>query len=216
MDLQDLTGTQHRLELPGYHMPTAKVQLLSLQVLPVTHGGTFTQSAKNVIITYGDGTSLSVAYSPRSNLLYHTHTSTTATSKANRTRPYTSLVDNTNSNLTAAQKELLHWHQQLSHASITWVQTLMGTKCHSFPATLNAEPIIMSKYKQGLTCDLSTLKCQACLFAKAHKQPHNPTLPGPKLTLTPSFDTPPRTLRDNHQSPGNCISTNHYISSTHG
>ncbi len=37
------------------------------------------------------------------------------------------LVDN-NTNLSASQKELLLWHQHLSHASIRWVQSLMQKK----------------------------------------------------------------------------------------
>ena len=207
-------------------MPTAKVRLLSPQVLLATHRGTSTQSATRVDITLGDGTSLSATYCPCSNLPYFSYTGTTATSKPfwpstfdyseHSTSAYTSLLDNTNHNLTAAQKDVLHWHQRLSHASIPWVQTLMHPKRNHFPTITATNPVITSKYKQGPTCNLSNLKCQACLFAKAHKRPHNPTTPGIKQTLSTSPDPSPRTLTANHHSPGDCISTDHYISSIHG
>lgn len=72
--LQDSSGTQHTLTLPGYHMPTAKVRLLSPQILLAAHGGTSTQMANRVTITLGDGTLMTANYCPRSNLPYLAYT----------------------------------------------------------------------------------------------------------------------------------------------
>ena len=168
-------------------MPTAKVRLLSPQILLAAHGGTSTQTAHNVTITLGNGTAMLATYCPRSNLPYLAYTGhptsttnfwpsmfeyTTTTRSA-----YSTLLNDSNSNLTMVQKDVLGWHHHLSHASISWVQTLMCEKQQPTHTTssntdnIHAIPRIPSKYPQGPTCDITSLKCQSCLFGKAHRRP---------------------------------------------
>ncbi len=76
-----------------------------------------------------------------------------------------------NTNLSSSQKELLLWHQRLSHASILWVQMLMRDKsfllCNNDRTTaLHKFPFIKSK-SCAPTCNTMSLKCEACLCAKA-------------------------------------------------
>jgi hypothetical protein len=171
-------------------MPTTKVRLLSMELLLSTHGGTSIQLTDTIHITLGNGTDLTATYCPWSNLPYLLHNDNLANNTPflpaafnyTTTNPtaYFALMDCMNTNITTAQKDVLGWHQHLSHTSISWIQTLMHTKkeprCMTAktPVTSHSKPFLPSKYPQSPTCDMTSLKCQACLFAKAHRQPHNP------------------------------------------
>ncbi len=123
-----------------------------------------------------------------------------------------SVLHPTNSNLSSSQKEVLLWHQRLSHASINWIQRLMRDRkwlpnTGNLEAALHLGPFIFTK-SRAPTCDVLNMKCVACLFAKASARssanmaPH----PSPK-TLT---------LKANHLAPGDCVSADHYFSPVHG
>jgi transposase InsO family protein len=64
-------------------------------------------------------------------------------------------------------------------------------------------PILPSKYPQGPTCDISTLNVR-------------PISSGKPINDHPAHAFPPNSLKTNHLPPGDCVSTDHYISSTHG
>jgi hypothetical protein len=111
-------------------MPTAEVWLLSPQVLLQTVGGHTLQTTNGVDISFDNGIKVSAAYCQQSNLsvipLMHQEETSCFWSSAfsfnmmnideiNRIRPTLSQI---NINLSSSQKELLLWHQQLSHASI--------------------------------------------------------------------------------------------------
>ncbi len=80
-----------------------------------------------------------------------------------------SILSSAKQNLSSSQKELLLWHQRLSHANLTWIQTLMyDQKWLDDPTTassLHPGPF-MSSSSQAPTCDIWGLKCSACLCAK--------------------------------------------------
>ncbi len=74
-------------------------------------------------------------------------------------------------------------------------------------ASLNLEPFITAK-SQAPVCDTLTMKCAACLCAKAHiRSPEN---------LNPHCSNVCMLLKRGHVHPGDCISTDHYISSVPG
>ncbi len=76
-----------------------------------------------------------------------------------------------------------------------------------FDAALHLGPFIVTK-SHAPTCDISNMKCVACLFAKASTQspPNMAPRPSPK----------PHTLKSNHLTPGDCVSADHYLSSVPG
>jgi hypothetical protein len=121
-----------------------------------------------------------------------------------------SLLHQANTNLSASQKELLLWHQCLSHASVKWVQKLMCNR-KWLPGTadnkmaLHSGPFIPTKKgSHTQLCDTSILKCTACLYAKAStRSPEN---------LPPKRSFKKQVLKQDHLKPGNCISANHYFS----
>jgi hypothetical protein len=74
-------------------------------------------------------------------------------------------------------------------------------------AALHLGPFIVTK-SCAPTCDVSNMKCAACLFAKASTQspPNMAPRPLPK----------PPTFKSNHLIPGNCVSADHYFSPVTG
>ena len=68
--VRDRTGKIVNLDLPGYHIPTAEVRLLSPQVLLSTCGkdAKSIQTTADLILCVGNGVELQAQYCPRSNL----------------------------------------------------------------------------------------------------------------------------------------------------
>jgi hypothetical protein len=68
---------------------------------------------------------------------------------------------------------------------------------------LHSGPFIPTK-SHAQVCNTSTLKCAACLFAKASAK-----LP---VNLAPRASTKNHILKQDHLQPGDCISADHYFS----
>jgi hypothetical protein len=223
--LQDEDGDTTYIELVGYHIPNAKVRLLSLQVLLKTIGGHALQNDKEIAIILGNGLTFCAKHCPTSNLPLiplalqaHSKTCFWTTAfgfMADRFCEINSIktvLHQSNSNLSASQKELLLWHQWLSHALINWIQTLIQDRLW-LPDTdkgshaLHSDLFLPTKSCMP-TCDTSKLKCAACLYAKASTcTPNNqPACPSPKTCI----------LKENHLMPGNCILADHYFFSVQG
>lgn len=219
-DLQDANGYTVTVEAYGYHIPAAKVRLLSPQVLIKKDGGQATISAGGIHINLATNITLFGRYCPRSNLplIPMAHTKKHRFSfwneafglTLNNSRELSNVLGEDNSNLSASQKEVLLWHQRLSHASIRWVQMLMRKRDWLKSVggeSLHNGPFITTR-SSAPTCDISPLKCGACLCAKAtvkrpqHMPPH------------PSMERGFLKAGDVHL--GSCISADHYFSPVQG
>ena len=137
---RDADGAPVNVERLGYHMPTAEVRLLSPQVLLQTVGGYTHQTADRLDISLDNWVNVSATYCQQSNLpvipLLHRQEMSCFWSRAfgysmanfdeiNKIRP---TLSQANTNLSSSQKEVLLWHQRLSHASTLWVQMLMRVR----------------------------------------------------------------------------------------
>jgi hypothetical protein len=123
-----------------------------------------------------------------------------------------SVLHQTNSNLSSSQKEVLLWHQCLSHASTNWMQTLMRDRKWLLDtihvnAGLHSGPFIVMK-SCAPHCVVSHIKCAMCLFAKAS------TWSPP--TMAPRLSSNNLMLKPNHLAPGDCVSADHYFSPVQG
>jgi hypothetical protein len=124
-DLQDENGYTVTVEAYGYHIPTAKVRLLSPHVLVKKDGGQATILARGIHIRLATNVTLFGRYCTHSNLplIPMAHTKTHRFSFwneafgliMNNSRELKNILDKDNTNLSASQKEVLLWHQQLSH-----------------------------------------------------------------------------------------------------
>jgi hypothetical protein len=121
------------------------------------------------------------------------------------------ILKDENTNLSISQKEMLLWHQRLSHASIGWVQLLMREKQwlkgEEGDSSLHSGPFIVAKHKAP-TCDVTRMKCAACLCTKATiKTPEN---------MNPRASQKKYILKTDNLKPGNCICADHYFSPVSG
>jgi hypothetical protein len=120
------------------------------------------------------------------------------------------ILGDNNINLSASQKELLLWHQRLSHASIGWVQSLPRKKqwlTSEGNKSMHSGPFIVTK-NNAPTCDVSRLKCAACFCTKATIK---------TLTSTNLRQSIKRgLLKTDDLTPGACILADHYFSLVHG
>ena len=151
-----------------------------------------------------------------------------------------------NKNLSASQKEFLRWHERLSHASFNRIIMLMRPikwlKTEYEGTALHHGPFIPCKNKVVSLPDLRKLRCVACLEAKAHIRSPGPRRSGTtvrqaaidlarnqRLLTEAEFaqllrdfterlegKAPPMVLKRGDLSPGDCISMDHYSSSTVG
>ncbi len=102
-------------------------------------------------------------------------------------------------------------HQQLSHASVSWVQTMLRDKrwlpgTDSGDIALHSRSFITTK-SCAHTCDASKLNCVVCLYANASTR--SPTNQAPR-SLSKNH-----ALKENHLKPCDCMS-NHYFSPIQG
>ena len=220
--MQDANGHPVDIELLGYHIPSADVRLLSPQVLFDTFGGQGIMTGSGIDFVLSDGNRFSANLCPRSNLPLIPLALHPSRNFWNEAFGYTlpnvqaiqgvkSLLSQYNTNLSSPQKELLLWHQRLSHASLDWIQMLMRDRKYlsatNADSSLHSGPFIKTKSRAPV-CDASKLKCSACLCAKA--------------TVCLPSDQSPRPsqkkliLKTNHLLPGDCVSADHYFSPIQG
>jgi hypothetical protein len=111
------------------------------------------------------------------------------------------VVDEANSNLTPAQKELLYWHQRLGHADPQRIQMML-----SQPANADNLQILRPTCQKASSC--VTPLCAACQLAKQGR-----TTPGSwNTTLHPDQHH----LSKDKLLPGSMVSIDQYMSATHG
>ena len=79
---------------------------------------------------------------------------------------FLSVIDDSNNNLTAAQKELLVWYSNLAHSHFDWNQSLMRKKTSS----ISMDPIIKTSKAGASSCDTSGIMCLFCKMAKARRK----------------------------------------------
>ncbi len=206
------------VELLGYHIPKVEVYLLSPQVLLRTIGGQALQTTTNIEVSLDNGIKLCAIFCPRSNLpILPLTTKIQGKNKFwDNAFGYTlsnvsdtpSIISQVNTNLSSSQKELLLWHQPLLHALLSWIQISMQDRKwlkdnSNNEVSLHSGLFITAKSRAPI-CDTSTIKCVACLCAKAHIRSLE--------NLNPCSSNVSMSLKRGHVQPGHCIPADHYIS----
>lgn len=132
---------------------------------------------------------------------------------ANAKQVFLNVTDPGNTNLSPSEKELLLWHQHLSHYNLPKVQLMCKKRQWVRVAAELADGLITDAIlpcKHDATSRVTTkqIKCASCCMGKqthrSHKTPH-PTIPNEEMRL-----------KATHTSPGNCISCDHYVSPLRG
>jgi hypothetical protein len=107
-----------------------------------------------------------------------------------------SVLDETNQNISAAQKELQLWHWRLCHAGLNWIQGMMQERKNAFGEP-HSPPILSTSIKTTRRCEKP--KCCACSLSKQHRRGSS----SQTVHLNPRRSK----IKDHDLLPGQCIST---------
>ena len=221
----DTNGNTKIIELPGLHLPAAGIRLLSPQVLKHRHniGGSIEDDG---IHLHGANTTMIAKYNPvshlselelvdmpRKNSVWNDAFQDVSTAQDDPTT-FLSVVHPDNHNLSPSEKELLLWHQRLSHTSISKVQLMCKKRqwvqvTPSAEDTLDTDPILPTKHSATERVKSANIKCASCCMGKQGCRPTT-------STARPSSTDDVMKLKANHLIPGECVSVDHYMSPVRG
>ena len=211
--VRDVFGATRTIKTQAYYVPDATVRLFSPQTyFREQQKGYLRLDHSSTTLQLSDGSRLQFPYNTNNNLPlmlpaepHHiglTFDDASTLGDGHSVHNYMSVADETNQNLTSAQKELLLWHWKLGHANFQWVQTL----CRD-PATTRRRFALATKHPKVSSCALPT--CAACMLGKqTRRQPGTNTgalVKGKEMML-----------RREHLQPGDCVSLDQYESSIPG
>ena len=220
----DKYGREYEIQIKGYHIPQASVRLLSPQCIIQTFKGSYGgQTSRQYVLRLADGTILEAPYTGQANLPLlrlsnesmptcfwakcFSFTNTTADEWSDN------VLAEANLNLSSAQKELLRWHQRLSHAGLSTIHNLCRQKRNKIQseadliAIRDAAILPCTFNVPSATCD--GLLCAACATAKAARR---------SPTIRPTTKAPDKEmiLKKGDVAPGDRISCDHFISPVKG
>mgnify|MGYP000857262147 FL=1 len=201
--IEDVHGNPRRLEVEAYYVPTSRVRLLSTTTLLRTYKG------EHVFIEEGNLTlsgldeddargKITAPINKSSDLPVSIGRSTP---KYNSVLNAYSVVANENINLTAAEKELLRWHQRLGHIAFRKVQHLMRSGVLAYSES--------AKRLHRIACRCNPVKCAACQYAKQRARP----APG---VVSRVIKDRQGVLSHNQLFPGQEVCVDHFICSNKG
>jgi hypothetical protein len=211
----DLLGVIRKVRTVAYYVPEASIRLF----LPQTYfqeknAGQLLINANKMTLTLHDGSDLQFPYAHGSNLPYM------LTTKREKTvglafdnvvalgdvRAYYSLMsvaNETNQNLTLAQKELLKWHWKLGHANFSWIQSLSRKP----KDTVGEDPVLKTKHGGVPFCPAPL--CAACQLAKQKRR-------GAGTEFSKKNPEKEMSLKVDDLQPGDRVSVDQYMSSVPG
>jgi transposase InsO family protein len=204
----DSSGQLRAIKVPAYYVPQARVRLLSTTSLLQSYPGEKIEiEAHQMTLSGEEGTQGRGSVIARVNPVNNLPTTTAYNYSDARAAPEAlnaliTTVSNDNLNLSEAQKELVRWHNKLGHIGYKRVQSLMrsGTLAHS-EAT---------RRLHTAACKLTELpKCAACQFGKQKRRP----TPGKTSSIVRDRAG---VLSQDHLSPGQRVSVDHFVCSTKG
>ena len=232
----DRCGNNHTLTVQGCHIPQAEVRLFSPQTLLRQAGGHLTVTSNKLTLHLADGTILDAPFCPKNNLPCFTMAgqfdpqqtnfwTSTFDFSQDQALTYPALLTDDNTNLNAAQQELLLWHHRLSHASLGRLQLLTRDRAWLHDRDTNKSHALYSGpflpcTTKARTCDIQHLKCIACCCAKAQRRSTSAVKrrdPDILQQFEHTLDgVREKVLKTGHLQPGDCISADHYLSPHQG
>ena len=218
--IRDVFGNVAIVRTRAYHVPGARIRLLSTQTyFQENKSGSMHQDHMKIVIHTPEGDELQFPYTPHSNLpLMYLDYCAAQTSvgidpvaleaaidspEFNKTL---NLLHRNNFNLTGPQKELLLWHTRLGHAGFRWIQALMR-KRKQLVGEVAEPPVIPSGFETISKCDAP--ECAACQLSKQHRRK-------PGTEVTRRLPNKEMVIRRDDLKPGQKVSCDQYISKTPG
>ena len=211
--VRDVFGATPTIKTQAYYVPEATVRLFSLQTyfreqqkghLRLDHSSTTLQLHNGSLLhfPYNANNNLPLMLPAEPHHVGLTFDDATALGDGHSVHNYMSVADETNQNLTRAQKELLLWHWKLRHANLQWIQTL----CRE-PTNNSHHFVLETHHSKTSSCVLP--KYAACMLGKQTRR-----WPGTNTGALVKWKE--MMLRHEHLQPGNCVSLDQYESSIPG
>jgi hypothetical protein len=218
--IQDLFGTVRSIKTKAFYVPDASVRLFSPQAYFFKNiRSSLFLNHKMTTLTLGCGTALQFPYNEGSSLPLML--TTKALNRASKFIGLTfqdfqtsgldggggletllSVADETNQNLTAAQKELLLWHQRWGHADIQLCQMYL-----SRPLNDEHKQIIVPKHQRASSCRKPL--CASCRVGKQTREGAGSVI---QVLRRDRQDL----LRQANLVPASKVSLDQFMSATHG
>ena len=211
--VRDVFGTTRTIKTQAYYIPEATVRLFSPQTyFREQQKGHLGLDHSSTTLQLHDGSLLHFPYNTNNNLplmlptepchIGLTFDDATVLGDGHSVYNYMSVADESNQNLTRAQKELLLWHWKLGHANLKWIQIL----CRE-PTTNHHHFVLETHHAKTSSCVLP--KCAACMLGKQTRR-------RPGTNTGALVKGKEMILRRNHLQPGDCVSLDQYKSSIRG
>jgi hypothetical protein len=140
----------------AYYVPGAKARLLSPQRLfdqSTGVKGKYEGDHKSFRLHIENSATLTIDYDDRNSLPIRYATIGATTNELAPALINLTILDESNQNLTAGQKLLLHWHQRFGHLNLPAVQRI-----------LRVVPFLSATFESASKCDMKTLKCETCEY----------------------------------------------------
>ena len=210
----DIFGTVRTIQTTAYYVPAATIRLFSPQTYFQEHdAGECRINSRRTSVELADGSLLEFPFNHESNLplmlpAEPAHTCTMgltfedaeALGSLSNLRWNLSVADQTNQNLTAAQRELLLIHWKLGHPHLQWVQKLTAD-------TRERQQIIVTKESKVSSCPIPL--CAACNLSKQNRRT-------PATESRQNIPEADMTLRRGHLHAGDMVSIDQYMSALPG
>ena len=197
------TGAKRNIITTAYLVPNARVRLLSLLRYKedyIGQGCSFLLDDRGCTFTFPrsiGGGKITFDYRGRNNFIPRTTAYSQSYAKPARKHHKVFMVlEDSNLNLTSAQKELLKWHFCLGHFNMQWIQRLFTKK-------------ILTSLETNITSRNAICKCMACQFAKQTRRPEGTST----QKIKPEKDG---NLKKGILRPGAMISSDQFVSSVPG
>jgi hypothetical protein len=223
----DLFNTVRVIRTKAYFVPGVTIRLFSPQTyFKEGNSGSFHMSHDGTTLTIHDGTSLVFPYNHDMNLPlmlpYTQQQATPCLTKLDLSAlsalpgtvsvAHSTVADETNQNITRAQKELLLWHWRFGHCGFQWVQFLAAvprTTSTTTGTTHDSKGGVLLPTKNTGVSSCPAPLCAACQLAKQSRR---------GADVSSEFKDPAKemSLRSNDLQPGDQVSIDQYVSPVGG
>jgi hypothetical protein len=225
-DIEDVDGTQKRINTEAYYVPDAGVRLFSPQVYINNNKNSSMQiDNAGIRFTLSCGTVLRFPFNPSNNLPFM------LTEKSLRTRnkslsssiistlsdksTFTSLIDRSvfnrdNFNLSPQQQELLKWHCRWCHCDFSRVRMILSRPRQPKDSAKSGEIVRqMVVPSENGTSSCESFCCTACQYAKQKRKTPDSMSKTSVIELEGS-------LSEGSLNPGDKVSCDQYMSPSRG
>jgi hypothetical protein len=221
----DLFNTVSVIRTKAYFVPGVTIRLFSPQsYFKEGNSGSYYMSYEGTTLTLHDGTALVFPYNRDMNLplmlpslnspqaspcLTKLDLSALSALPGTMSLAHSTVADETNQNITRAQKELLLWHWRFGHCGFQWVQSLAALPRTDGVGERDTKNTVLLPTKNPGVSSCAAPLCAACQLAKQSRR-------GSDTSSELKDPAKHMSLRSNDLQPGDRVSIDQFVSTVGG